>query len=241
MAGFGTRFGRREAIAAGLYGLVGGTLAMAWPGSARAGIGDTITGLMMQASDSSLDRLAQPGAFYNDPDIRIGLPLLGGLGGGGGLGGVLGSVLDAGSKLGLTDNLVRRLNDAAGVAAGAAKPIFRNAISDLTLADVPGIATQNDGATRYLKESAGDELRGKLRPLVDDGLEQVGAYGQLDSLSKRSSLLSRAGISHDKLGDSVTGQALDGIFRYIGNEEAKLRANPLKPAEGLLKGLLGGN
>lgn len=41
MPGFDTRFGRREASAAGLFGLVGGTLGMDWAGSARAGTGDT--------------------------------------------------------------------------------------------------------------------------------------------------------------------------------------------------------
>ncbi|MCT2399681.1 DUF4197 domain-containing protein [Novosphingobium mangrovi (ex Huang et al. 2023)] len=240
MAGFEDRMGRRDAVAVMLATLAGGAIAATWPGAARAaGIGGAFVDLLGRASDSSLDKLAEPGAFYNDPDIRIGLPLVGGLGGG--LGGVFGKVLDTGSKLGLTDNLVRRLNDAAGVAAGEAKPIFRSAISRLSLADVPGIATQNDGATQYLRRSAGDELRGKLRPLVDDGLAQVGAYGQLDSLTRRSNVLAKAGITHDKLGDSVTGQALDGIFRYIGNEETKLRANPLKPAGSLLKGILGGN
>lgn len=230
---------RRLLLAGLMSALAGGFATALLPASAQAaGLGGALTDLLGQASDSSLDKLAQPGAFYNDPAIRIGLPLIGGLGGGG-LGGVLGKALDTGSKLGLTDNLVRRLNDAAGVAAGEAKPIFRSAISKLTLADVPGIASENDGATRYLKRSAGDELHAKLRPLIDSGLRQVGAYGQLESLGKRSKLVRKAGITEDRLGDSVTGQALDGIFNYMGNEEGKLRANPLSPAKGLLKGLLG--
>jgi hypothetical protein len=216
-------------------GLGGSLLFVALAGAARAaGLGGPLIDLLGRASDSSLDRLGLPGAFYADPAVRIGLPLVGG-----GLGGVLGQALDAGQKLGLTDNLVRKLNDAAGIAAREAKPVFRSAIGRLTLADVPGIAGQNDGATQYLRRSAGEELHGKLRPLVDSGLAQVGAYRQLDRVAQQSSLIRAAGLSRDGLGRSVTEQALNGIFRYIGGEESRLRANPLGTAGGLLKGVLG--
>jgi hypothetical protein len=214
-----------------------GFLAVSLPfaGSAwAAGLGKTFTDLLGRASDTSLDRLAQPGAFYDDPAIRIALPLVGG-----GLGKGLGSALDLGQQFGITDNVVRKLNDAAGAAAREAKPVFRTAIDKLSLADVPGIATQNDGATQYLQRSAGEELRGKLRPLVDTALGQVGAYRQIDALAKKSKLLRGAGITRDRLGSSVTDQALSGIFKYIGAEEGRLRANPLGTAGNVLKGVLG--
>lgn len=238
MDGFEANIARRDAIVRLLAGLACGGILAASPTRLRAAsLGGSLLDLLGRASDSSLDKLAQPGAFYNDPAIRIGLPLVGG----GKLAGALGKVLETGRKLGITDKLVRGLNDAAGSAAGEAKPIFRSAISRLTLSDVPGIAAEDNGATQYLRRSAGDELKDKLRPLVDRGLVRAGAYSQLDKLSKRNGFLAKAGISRDTLGASVTAQALDGIFRYIGNEEAKLRANPLKPAGNLLKGLVGGN
>lgn len=198
-----------------------------------AGLGSGLTGLLGKASDSALDKLAVPGAFYGDPAVRIALPLIGGSGG------LLGQVLSRGSKLGLTDGLTRKLNDAAGLAAKEAKPIFRTAIDRLTLSDVPGIAGQNDGASAYLRRSAGAELTGKLRPLIDSALGKTGAFTALNKLSGKSGISALSGLTRDKLGASVTDQALNGIFRYIGGEEAKLRANPLKPAESLLKGILG--
>lgn len=220
-----------------------GLSSMGLPGQAfAAGLGGSLAGLLIKASDTSLDKLARPGAFYNDPETRIALPLVGGLGGssgGSGLGGALGSVLGTTSKLGLTDGLVRAINDAAGVAAGEAKPIFRTAINNLSLSDAPDIVKNKDGATRYLRTSAGDELHGKLRPLVDGGLAKAGAYRQLDSLQKKSSIFAKAGITRDALGRSVTEQALNGIFGYIGKEEMALRDNPLGAAGGLLNGLLG--
>jgi hypothetical protein len=131
-------------------------------------------GLIGNASDGALDRLAQPGAFYADAAVRILLP-------------------GASGKL----------------------------------------ASKKDGATRYLQSSAGGVLNEKVRPLIAGALDDVGAYRQLDQLASNSQLLSVAGISRDRLTDSVTEQALKGIFLYMGNEEAALRKNPGK----LLKGI----
>ena len=222
----------RRAMLAGLGAAVVGLAA-----PARAvGLGGSLTDLLGRASDSSLDKLGQPGAFYADPAVRIALPLIGRATGG--LGNTVLGLLDKGQQLGLTDNLVRRLNDAAGYAAKEAKPIFRSAISRLSLADVPDIATRRDGASQYLRTSAGPDLALKLRPLVDKGLASVGALRELDRLSARSSLLRGAGLTRDRVGASVTEQALNGIFSYIGAEEGRLRDNPAGALGGLLKGLL---
>lgn len=224
----------RRTLLAALAGMT--ALGLAAPLRA-AGLGGSLGSLLGQASDSSLDKLGQPGAFYGDPAVRIALPLIGRATGG--MGGTLLSLLDKGQQLGLTDNLVRKLNDAAGAAAKEAKPIFRSAIGRLSLTDVPGIATQRDGATQYLRSSAGTDLTARLRPLVDRGLAGVGALKELDRVSARSSLLRSAGLTRDRIGGSVTEQALNGIFRYIAAEEGRLRDNPAGALGGLLKGVLG--
>jgi len=203
--------------------------AAAWSG---AGLLDLLTG----ASDRALDKLAAPGAFYADPAVRIGLPVIGKAGRSGG---ALGSLLGMGEQLGFADGLTRKLNDAAGSAARAAKPAFHDAIHGLSLRDVPDIVSRNDGATQYLRGSAGPALNADLRPLVDSALGDVGAFGQLDTLSRRHKVLAAAGITRSGLTNSVTEQALNGIFRYIGNEEAQVRANPVGTAGSLLKGILG--
>ncbi|MDG2002544.1 MAG: DUF4197 domain-containing protein [Novosphingobium sp.] len=219
-----------------LAGLAATAATLPFAGSAHAKV-PGLSSILGRASDSALDRLALPGAFYNDEDIRIGLPLIGKIGGK--RGGLFGSLFGGARKLNLLDGLTRKLNDAAGVAAGVAKPVFHTAIDDLSFNDVPGIVSNNDGATQYLHQSANDELHGKLRPLVDEGLGDAGAYRELDGLNSKHSYLGLAGIDRNGLGNSVTKQALNGIFKYIGSEEAKLRANPLGKAGGLFKGLIG--
>lgn len=184
-----------------------------------------VKSLIGSASDGALDKLAQPGAFYADKAVRILLQ---------GAGGKMASKLfGMGDKLGLTTNLTKSLNDAGGKAAGEAKPIFRAAIDNLRWSDAPALVSKKDGATRYLQTSAGDVLFGKVSPLVGSALQNVGAFRQLDDLSKGNTLLASAGLTHDGLTRSVTQQALKGIFQYMASEEAALRKNPAN----LLKGI----
>lgn len=213
--------------AAGLIALT----CLVQPVAARAAaqaqpLGSQVTSLLGDASDRALDQLAAPGAFYADQAVRILLP--------GPLKQAAG-ILALTDKAGLTGNLSRGINDAAGLAAAQAKPIFRAAIGRITLKDAVGIVGQGDGGSRYLQQSAGGEIRTKLRPLILAALTKVGAFRDLDRLGRASSLLARVGVSRDGLTDSVTDQAISGIFKYMGNEERKVRANPVEAVGGLLK------
>jgi len=198
-----------------------------------------LTDILAQASDSALDKLAVPGAFYDDEDIRIKLPLIGDLGGLDSLTERVSGLFGRSKKVDLLGSLTRTINDAAGVAAGEAKPIFRESINELSITDAPGIISKKDGATRYLEESSGTTLEGKLRPLVDTSMTELGAYEQLDRLGEKSSLIAQTGLSSDRLGQSVTEQALKGIFSYIATEEANFRDNPLDKVDGILGGIFG--
>jgi Protein of unknown function (DUF4197) len=205
------KFGRRAIVSAALFGMVSVAVL-----PLRAGLldGTGLTSLLGKASDSALDKLSVPNAFYTDTAIRILIP--------GASGKLARKLLSTGDKLGVTDKLTRSLNDAAGLAAQEAKPIFRTAISGLKLSDVPGIATQKDGATQYLARSATPDLKVKIRPLITAALTKVGAYGHLTKLGKTSKLL---GLTPQRIEDSVTDQAMKGIFNYMGKEEGAARGN----------------
>jgi hypothetical protein len=197
-------------------------------GGLRAGSGRArggLSGLLGRATDRALDQLAQPGAFFADEGVRIGLPLIGKAGGGGR--GLLGTVMGAGGRLGLLDGLTRGINDAAGVAAGEAKPIFREAIDGLSFNDAPGIIRESDGGTQFLRRSANDRLHSRLAPLIDGALEKAGIHRQFDRLAQQHSFIREAGLNREAINRSVTDQGLDGIFTYIGREERGFRKNPL--------------
>ncbi|MEM6584686.1 MAG: DUF4197 domain-containing protein [Pseudomonadota bacterium] len=195
------------------------------PGAAHAqlGLGGLgLSSILGKATDSALDKLAQPGAFYDDEDIRVGLPIVGNSSGG-----LLGSILGGASRLGVLDGVTRKINDAAGIAAGEAKPIFREAIDNLSFSDAPDIIKQDDGGTQYLRSSSNDVLHAKLQPLVDSALESLGVYSTFDSLAQKHSFIRRAGLNRESINTSVTDQGLDGIFSYVGNEEREFRKDPI--------------
>jgi hypothetical protein len=125
------------------------------------------------------------------------------------------------------DGITRNINDAAGVAAGEAKPIFRDAIDDLSFSDAPGIIRESDGGTQYLRRSSNERLHSRLEPLVDSALERAGVYKTFDGLAEEHSFIRNAGLSRERINRSVTDQGLDGIFSYIGAEEREFRKNPL--------------
>jgi hypothetical protein len=213
----GTRFCLEVAMAAML---------VAAPTQAKAPTG--IKGLLASASDSALTKLAVPGAFQKDEAIRIGLP---------GPLKKLSGVLNLAGQAGLTKGLDTALNDAAGVAAGAAKPVFRNAIDKMTIVDGVGIATGGGtAATDYLKRSSGHVLEAQLSPLVENALRKTGAFAKFQKLTASPAAAS-LGLSGDTLTRSVTQQTAAGIYHYMGAEERKIRANPLGIGKTLLDGV----
>ena len=170
------------------------------------------------ASDKALDKLSQPGAFFSDKAVRILLP----------------GPLQKASKLlrftGQGDavkDLQKTMNDVAGRAANEAKPIFRNAIDGINLRDGVGIAKSSSGATDFLRDSSGDVLSQKIRPLVFKAMGESGAFNQLDKLSSNK-VVSQLGLNSEKMTDHVTKKTMEGIFKYMAAEESKVRKNPLK-------------
>ncbi|MEP2988373.1 MAG: DUF4197 domain-containing protein [Parasphingorhabdus sp.] len=187
--------------------------------------------LLGNASDNALDKLGEPGAFYADKAVRVLLP------------GPLKRATDIlrfTSKAGLTGDITRTLNGAAGQAALAAKPVFRSAIDGLTFTKGLGIVTGGDTAgTEFLKDTAGIELGNKVRPLIESALGDLGAFKQVERLGSISSLARLGGmdLSRDGLTDSVKDQAMNGIFTYIGREETDFRRNPLDRGKSILRGI----
>lgn len=224
----------------GVLGALGaGATVLVVPASVQAQ-GLNLSSILGSATDNALDTLAQPGAFFNDEDIRIGLPMLGNIGSGGSgssRGGLLGRALGAASRMGVIpglDGIVRGINDAAGTAAGLAKPIFRDAIDGLSFSDAPGIIRENDGGTQYLRRSSGDRLNNEFNPLVDSALSEAGLHDQIDKLAMDNELIRNAGVNRESINQTVTDQGLDGIFSYIGAEERGFRKNPLRGLGSLL-------
>ncbi len=198
-----------------------GGLTKSLPGLGAVGVPAPIKHMLDHASDNALDKLGKPGAFSADKAIRIGLPALGG---GGVMGKLLGGAAEQLGNSGAMKGLADRLNRAAEAGARGAKPIMRQAIDRMTIADAGKIATGGgDAATEYLRKSSSDAVVAQLRPLVASELEKTGVLKHVSALLP--------GIGAEQLTDHVARGTASGIFQYMGKEEAHLRGGG---ASGLL-------
>lgn len=169
------------------------------------------------------------------------------------------SVKKLAEKYGLksqSDNFTKQLNRAAETAAKEATPIFVNAITSITINDGLQLLQGGDNAaTTFLQNKTRKPLYDKFAPVVQTALNKVqitkywtplwsnynkyaptanavgGLFGQGDVLPKA--------VNPD-LKDYVTNKALDGLFKMMAKEEAKIRKDPAARVNDILRTVFGG-
>jgi hypothetical protein len=146
-------------------------------------------------------------------------------------------------KIGLgsqVDKFELSLNRGAEDAAKSAKPIFLNAIKQLTFTDVWNILTgQKDAATQYLKRTTTTQLTTAFMPIMEQSLGKVDATKYYTSLTTTYNKLPLVTPVQTDLNQYATGKAIDGLFTLIAQEEADIRENPVARTTSLLKKVFG--
>ncbi|MFD0751124.1 DUF4197 domain-containing protein [Mucilaginibacter calamicampi] len=126
----------------------------------------------------------------------------------------------------LADNVILSLNRAAEDAAKQAKPIFVNAVKQMTLQDVTGILLgSQDAATQYFKRTTKPDLLSKFAPVIQASISKVGAtryYSDAVNAYNKIPLVTKL---NPDIADYVTQKAIDGVFYQIAQEELKIRQN----------------
>jgi hypothetical protein len=203
------------------------------------------------ATQRTVSRVGKPGGYLSDPAIKIPLPSY------------LASARDLLAKAGMSgmlDDLELRMNRAAEAAAPKAADIFGQAIASMSVSDAKGIITgPKDAATQYFKRTTTKPLTEAFRPIMEQSLSQAGATQAFQKVSKSvagsassagGGLGGLAGLAGMGGGGSAApqgfdfteyavGKALDGLFHYIGQEEAAIRTNPAARSTELLKQVFG--
>lgn len=140
---------------------------------------------------------------------------------------------------GLTENFVQRMNRAAEKAAPFAQEIFKETIRNITIIDALGILNGGDNAaTDFLENNARPALYNSFKPIVEDKISEVGADNIWSQVTTGYNTLSGQQVNTD-INDYVTNKALDGIFKLIGEEEKKIREDPLHRVTELLQRVFG--
>ena len=138
------------------------------------------------------------------------------------------------------DSLEVTMNRAAEKAAGEAKVVFWDAISQMTLIDAFGILNgEPNAATTYFRGRTEDALRSRFRPIVTQKMSDVGLYQLYSQLITTYNALPLASKPAPNLEDHVTQNALDGLFSVLAEEEKNIRKNPAARTTDLLRQVFG--
>jgi hypothetical protein len=239
--------------------LLRGQIARAVAGQTGAGLPAGVTGAeaegglreaLTNGAIAAVTRLGRTDGYWGDSTVRIPLPR------------PLNQVQDTLRALrmaGVLDDLQLRMNRGAESAAPQARSIFGDAIRSFTITDIVQVLRGDETAgTQLLSERTRPGLLTLFRPPLTSALNQSGASPAFDRAASRynrqlgrlgglSGLAGQAGVqqaSGDDLRsqfvDYCTGKALDGLFHYVGQEEAAIRRDPVKRTSDLLRRVFGG-
>lgn len=145
-------------------------------------------------------------------------------------------------RLGLgrrVDEFEVQMNRAAEKAAGEARLVLTRAVTGLTFEDAMGILRGPEtAATDFLHAETSTEIRARFHPIVVDKMDEVGLTALYRELADHYNRLpvSRPAVDLD---DYVTDRALDGLFTVLGEEERKIREDPLARTTELLRRVFG--
>jgi uncharacterized protein DUF4197 len=133
------------------------------------------------------------------------------------------------------DDAILSMNRAAEDAAKSAAPIFINAIKGMSIQDAFGILKGGDfAATNYLKDKTTAQLTEAFRPIIENSLKKVNATKYWNTVFTSYNKFSSEKVNPD-LPAYVTDKALSGIFYQVGQEEQKIRKDPVARTTDLLK------
>ncbi|MGI8601180.1 MAG: DUF4197 domain-containing protein [Chitinophagaceae bacterium] len=142
---------------------------------------------------------------------------------------------------GMVDRAILQINRAAENAVGHARPIFADAIRDMSIADAINIIRgPNDAATQYFRQRTSDKLIAAFTPVIKSSLDKFSAtqyYNEV--ISTYNNFPTTLQKLNPDLTSYVVDRAVYALFDQVAKEEANIRANPVARTTELLKKVFG--
>lgn len=141
----------------------------------------------------------------------------------------------------MVDKAILQINRGAEDAAGYAKPIFVDAIKNMTLTDAIGLVKNGDtSATHFFREKTTAQLIAAFMPVIKSSLDKVEAtkyYG--DIVNKYNSFPTTFTKINPDLAGYVTQKATNALFDQVALEEKNIRTNFAARTTDILKKVFG--
>lgn len=196
-------------------------------GDANAGIRTALE----RGANSAVSLLGKPDGFLGNPLVKIELP---------------GYLKDAAKLLRATgqgarlDELVTAMNRAAEAAVPAAKPLLVKAVKDMSVDDgLKILKGGDDSVTQFFAGKTREPLAQQFLPIVTKATERVSLADKYNAVAKKASGFGLVKGDDANIQQYVTGKALDGLYRIIGEEEKKIRKDPVGTGSAILAKVFG--
>lgn len=180
---------------------------------------------------AAVSTLGQTDGFLGNPKVRIPLP---------------GNLEKAADLLRMTgqgkkvDELVTTMNRAAEMAVPMGKNLLVGAVKSMTVDDAKKILSGGDNAvTTFFADKTRVPLGQQFLPVVTQATQKVNLA---KSYNRVAGKLAEVGVIDGKdasIEGYVTGKTLDGLYTIIGDEERKIRQDPVGTGSAILKKVFG--
>lgn len=180
---------------------------------------------------AAVDLLGRSDGFMGNPKVRIPLP---------------GFLNEAAKLLALTgqqkrvDELVLAMNRAAEAAVPEAKTLLVSAVKSMSVSDATRILGGGDNSvTEFFAGKTRAPLGLKFLPIVTKATEKVALAERYNAVAGKATGLGLVKKEDANIQQYVTGKALDGLYLMIGEEEKKIRADPIGTGSKILSAVFG--
>lgn len=218
----------------------GGLTALAlWgcTGTAQAALGmdeaaKGVRAALERGAVAAVALLGKPDGFLGNAQVRIALP------------GALEDAAQLLSRLGQkkrVDELVTAMNRAAEQAVPEARTLLVDTVRKISVEDA--LAIVRGGSTSVTDFFAGktrEPLGQKFLPIVTRATERVKLAERYNAFAGRAASLGLVKPTDANLQGYVTAKALDGLYLMIGEEEKRIRADPVGTGSAILRRVFGG-
>jgi hypothetical protein len=204
-------------------------------GAASLTEGDAASGVraaLTRGAQSAVSLLGRTDGFLGNPRVRIPLP------------GALEQAATLLKTLGQqrkVDELVTAMNRAAEAAVPEARTLLVNAVKAMSVEDALGIVKGGDNSvTQFFETKTRSPLSEKFLPIVTRATQKVSLADKYNAVAARAASLGLVKGDEANVQHYVTGKALDGLYLMIGDEEKKIRQDPVGTGSAILKKVFGG-
>ena len=195
---------------------------------------DAVSGLkaaLEKGSGAAVDVLGRTDGFFGNSAVKIPLP------------DSLKKYEKLMRNLGMgkyADELILTMNRAAEAAVPEAKTLFVDSIKKMTVQDAKGILTGGPtSGTDYFKRTTSEQLRAKFLPIVKQATAKVKLADSYNRYAQKGAQFGLVKKEQANLDDYVTQKALDGLYYMVGEEEKKIRQNPVQAGSDIIKKVFG--